>query len=66
MNQNIKNALKEAARLIVFGVPAILIQVVSNDPTLSAYAGGLILVVLRSTDKAIHDSPSATNGLLPF
>lgn len=66
MNKNIINALKEAGRLVVFGLPAILIQVVTKDPTLSTYAGGFILVALRSIDKAVHDSPSASNGLLPF
>lgn len=66
MKQNIINALKEAARLVVFALPGIVIQVVSNDPTLSTYAGGIILVILRSLDKAIHDSPSSSNGLLPF
>lgn len=59
--------LKEAGRLVVFAIPGILIQVVSNDPTLAAVYGGLILTVLKAVDRSIHENPETElKGLLPF
>lgn len=60
-------ALKEVGRLVVFSIPGFIIQVVSGDAALSASYGGIILAILRSVDKAIHDNPDTpSNGLLPF
>lgn len=67
ISTNLKNALLEAARLVVFAVPGILIQVVSNDPTLASVYGGLILVVLKAIDRAVHqNSNTSLTGILPF
>jgi hypothetical protein len=61
------NGLKEAGRLVVLAIPAILIQVLSNDPELSVGLGGTILLVLKAVDRAIHeDKTTKSTGLLPF
>lgn len=60
-------ALKELGRLVVFAIPAILIQVVTDNPNLTLGYGSVILGVLRAVDKAIHDNPDIkSKGLLPF
>lgn len=58
---------KEALRILVFALPAILIQVFTDNPALAGTYGGTILLILRSWDKAIHEDKSTeTKGLLPF
>lgn len=65
--QALVKALKEAARLLVFAIPGILIQVVSGDASLSAAYGGAILTVLKSVDKYIHTNQNINAvGLVPF
>lgn len=67
MNKTLIIALKEAARLVLFAVPGILIQIISNNPNLTLGYGSVILAVLRSIDKAVHDNPNISlPGLLPF
>lgn len=63
----LKKALLEAARLLVFAVPAILITVLTDNPSLGGSLGGTILLVLKSIDRSIHDNPATpVKGLLPF
>ena len=63
----LKKALLEAARLLVFAIPAILITVLSDNPTLGGSLGGTILLVLKSIDRSIHeDKTNNVKGLLPF
>lgn len=60
-------ALKEAGRLLLFAVPAILIQVISGNADLTATYGGTILVVLKAIDKYLHENPNINvNGIAPF
>lgn len=67
ISKNIKNALLEAARLLVFSVPGILLQVVTKDAALSAAYGGAILTALKAIDRAIHEDPTnKASGILPF
>lgn len=59
--------LKEFARLLVFSLPALLIQLVTENPALTGTYGTIILYVLRSWDKSIHeDNTNDKSGLLPF
>lgn len=59
--------LLEFARLLVFAIPGILIQVLTKDPSLALGYGAPILGVLRSVDAYIHANPDTNlNGLLPF
>lgn len=63
----LKKALLEAARLLVFAVPAILITVLTDNPSLGGSLGGTILLVLKSIDRSIHENPATpVKGLLPF
>lgn len=62
-----KKAALEAARLLVFAVPGILITVLTDNPSLGGSLGGTILLVLKSIDRSIHDNPATpVKGLLPF
>ena len=62
-----KKALLEAARLLVFAVPGILITVLTDNPSLGGSLGGTILLVLKSIDRSIHENPATpVKGLLPF
>lgn len=61
------NGLKELGRLIVLGIPALVIQIISGNSALAASYGGTVLFVLKSIDRYIHDNPKINkNGLLPF
>ena len=63
----LKKAALEAARLLVFAIPAILITVLTDNPSLGGSLGGTILLVLKSIDRSIHDNPATpVKGLLPF
>jgi hypothetical protein len=63
----IVEGLKEVARLLVLSLPALLIELLTDDPNLAAGYGTLILFVLRALDKYIHENPNINkNGLLPF
>lgn len=63
----LKKALLEAARLLVFAVPGILITVLTDNPSLGGSLGGTILLVLKSIDRSIHENPATpVKGLLPF
>jgi len=65
--ETIKKALLEAGRLVVLAIPGILIQVVSNDPALAASYGGIILLILKSLDRGVHESKTTdATGVLPF
>lgn len=59
-------ALKEFGRLLVFSIPALLIQVISGDASLTASYGGTVLLVLKAIDKYIHESPTKAIGVVPF
>lgn len=61
------NILKELLRLAIFAIPAALIQILTNDPTLTGTYGAGILFILRAVDKTIHDNKNNDkNGILPF
>lgn len=63
----LKKAALEAVRLLVFAIPGILITVLTNNPELGGSLGGTILLILKSLDRGIHESPSTpVKGLLPF
>jgi hypothetical protein len=63
----ILKGLKEFGRLVILGIPALAIQVVSGDPTLTLQYGTPILFVLRALDKYIHENPAINaKGILPF
>jgi hypothetical protein len=68
MNSKVlKKALLEAARLLVFAIPAVLITVFTDNPSLGGSLGGTILLVLKSIDRSIHENPATpVKGLLPF
>jgi hypothetical protein len=60
-------AVKELLRLVVLAIPALAIQVITNDPSLTAQYGVPVLFVLKAVDRYIHENPSIDkNGLLPF
>lgn len=62
-----KKAALEAARLLVFAIPGILITVLTDNPSLGGSLGGTILLVLKSIDRSIHENPATpVKGLLPF
>ncbi len=61
-----KGAL-EFMRLVIFAIPGVLITVITNNPELGAGYGAIILGVLKSIDRGIHeDKTTPVNGLLPF
>lgn len=63
----LETALLEFARLLVFSIPGILIQVITNDPLASTTYGGLILGALKSWDRGVHEDPTTpSRGILPF
>lgn len=63
----VKKAVLEAARLLVFSIPGILITVFTSNPELGGSLGATILLVLKSVDRAIHeDKTNDVKGLLPF
>lgn len=63
----LKKAALEAARLVVFALPGILITVFTDNPSLGGSLGGTILLILKSLDRGIHESPATpVKGLLPF
>lgn len=65
--QAIIKALKEFARMAVLAIPALLIQLISNNPNDTIQYGGAVLFVLRAVDKYIHESPTINaKGILPF
>lgn len=65
--ENVITAVKEIARLVVFAIPGIAIQVISGDAALSSAYGGIILLALKGVDKSIHDDPiNPSTGILPF
>ncbi len=67
MSPDVKVAVLEFLRLVVFSIPGDVILVAQAHPTLlGGTIGALILVVLKAIDRAIHESPSAAKGLLPF
>lgn len=60
-------AIKEAARLVVFSLPGLLIQIFTKNPNLALGYGSLLLYVLKAVDRSIHEDPEIkANGLLPF
>lgn len=60
-------ALKELGRLVVLGIPALAIQLISNNPADALQYGGSTLFVLRALDKYIHENKNLnSDGLLPF
>ena len=50
-------ALKELARLVVFALPGVLIQIFTDNPERALGYGTAILTVLRGLDKYIHENP---------
>lgn len=59
--------LKELGRLVILGLPALAIQIISSNPSLTLQYGGAILFVLRAVDKYIHEDPTINvKGILPF
>lgn len=68
MNTTIlKKGALEAGRLILLAIPGILITVISDNPELGAGIGGILLVVLKSLDRGIHEDPETeARGVLPF
>jgi len=63
----LKKAALEFGRLLVFALPGLLITVLSNNPELGGSVGVLLLAVLKSVDRGIHENPSTdAKGLLPF
>lgn len=59
--------LKEFGRLVILGLPALAIQIISSNPSLTLQYGGAILFVLRAADKYIHEDPTINaKGILPF
>lgn len=63
----LKKAGLEFARLLVFSIPGLLITVLTNNPELGGTSGGLILAVLKSYDRGVHeDKTNNVKGLLPF
>lgn len=58
--------LKEFARLLIFALPAILIQLLTNDPALAGQYGVSALILLKTLDKAIHEGNNQYKGILPF
>ena len=60
-------ALKELVRMIVFSLPAALIQIMTSNPALTLGYGGTVLIVLKYIDSYIQANPnSSLKGLLPF
>jgi hypothetical protein len=61
-------SLKEVARLLLLALPAIVLQVLNSDPTLSSTAiGGLLVLILRGLDSYIHNNPNiALKGISPI
>jgi len=68
MSTEVKTAILEFLRMVVFAIPGFLILVIQAHPTLlGGTIGALILVVLKAIDRAVHESTSTTaTGLLPF
>lgn len=67
MSNRLEVAVKEFLRLVVLALPAILIQVITNDPFATTVYGGLILGVLKSWDRSVHEDPTKeAQGILPF
>jgi hypothetical protein len=63
----LKKAGLEFARLLVFAIPGLLITVLTNNPELGGSAGTIILALLKSVDRGIHEDKSTpSTGLLPF
>lgn len=63
----LKKAALEFARLVVFALPGILIAVLTSNPELGGAYGALILGILKSIDRGIHeDKTTEAKGLLPF
>ncbi len=63
----LKKAALEAARLLVFAIPGILITVLTDNPSLGGSLGGTILLILKSLDRGIHENTATpVKGLLPF
>lgn len=63
----LKKAGLELARLVVFALPGLLITVMTNNPTLGGSLGTVILALLKSIDRGIHeDTSTSAKGLLPF
>lgn len=67
MSERLKVASLEFLRLLVFAIPGIFIQVLTNDPFASTAIGGIILASLKSYDRGVHEDPTTSKtGLLPF
>lgn len=63
----IVKAFLELFRLVVFALPALLIQLLTNDPGLAFGLGTPLLALLKTIDKYVHENPdSDISGLLPF
>lgn len=59
--------LKEVGRLVVFALPAVLIQILTDNPALAGTYGTGILILLRALDKGVHeDETIEAKGILPF
>jgi len=63
MNKPLKEAVKEAARLIVFGALGVAIDYFAG---LEGQGYLLITIALRTVDRFIHKSDSKLNGIIPF
>lgn len=61
----------EFLRLVVLGIPAFLVGVAvnawTNDPAFSTGVGSVILGILKSYDRSVHENPNTDkNGIVPF
>lgn len=63
----LKKAGLELARLVVFALPGLLITVITNNPEVGGAYGAIILGLLKSIDRGVHeDKSTSATGLLPF
>lgn len=64
-------AAKEFGRIVFLALPsfliALLVQYMSTSPELSTGVFGLILAILKSYDRGLHEDKSTNiNGIAPF
>jgi len=71
MNSNVKTAVLEFLRLVVLAIPSFLVglavQAWTNDPQFSTGIGAIVLGILKSYDRSVHENPTTpSTGIVPF
>lgn len=67
ISPKLKTALLEFARLLVFALPGVLIEIFTQDPALAGAYGVPIMAFLKAWDRAVHeDQTTSAKGILPF